>query len=160
MRVIAAQWKEALGLDVPVRTMGEDTFVDQLKKGDIDLYMWQGGGCAVYCNFNALNSAFAAPAGKNAEDNYGRVRDTQLDTLLNKLAAATTDQDVQAIGWDVQRRYVDQRFNFPIGASGASVTVNDTRWKFPQQGQGDYLPALGLAAQPAVAIMNLEPAAK
>ncbi|MEU4543066.1 ABC transporter substrate-binding protein [Nonomuraea dietziae] len=159
MRVVAAQWKEALGLDVAVRTLGT-SYVDQIKKGDFDLFMWQGGGCGVYCNFNALNGTLTAPVGKPAADNYGRVRDAKLDGLLTELAAATSDAEIQSLGWEVQRRFVDQRFNMPLGASGASVTVNTERWQFPKQGEGDYLPALGLAAQPAVAIMNLTPAGK
>lgn len=157
MRVVAAQWKEALGLEVTVRTEGT-SYVEQIKKGDFDLFLWQGGGCSVYCNFNALNSELTAPTGKPAADNYGRVRDAQLDGLLKSLASATTDEAIQKVGWDVQRRFVDQRFNIPLGSSGASVSVDDSRWRFPAQGEGDYLPALGLAAQPAVAIMNLEPA--
>ncbi|MEZ0075877.1 ABC transporter substrate-binding protein [Planotetraspora sp. GP83] len=159
MRVVTAQWKEALGLDVAVRSLGT-RYAEEAQKGAFDLFMWSGGGCSVFCNYNALNSKLTAPIGKPAMDDYGRVKDAELDGLLNKLAAATTDDEIRELGWQVQRRYVDQRFTLPLGASGASPTVNTTRWQFPNAGEGDYLPALGLAAEPALAIMNLTPTGK
>ncbi len=157
-RVVAAQWKQTLGLQVDVHQLSDNSYSDALNKGQFDLIMWQGGGCGTFCNFSYLNSATTAPVGQVAQADMSRLRDPAMDDLLNRLGAATSDSDIQQLSWDVQRRFAQQKYYIPLTAGGAAAIVSVKHWVFSGPYQGEAFPALGLYTEPAVVIMGLAPA--
>jgi peptide/nickel transport system substrate-binding protein len=157
-RVVAAQWKQALGLNVTVNQVSDSSYSDALTKGQFDLIMWQGGGCNTFCNFSYLNSATSAAVGQVASGDMSRLHDPVMDDLLDRLGAATSNSQIQQLSWDVQRRFFAQKYYIPLDAGGASAIVNTKQWNFPAPYQGNAFPGLGLYTEPAVVIMGLTPA--
>ncbi|MCQ4212972.1 ABC transporter substrate-binding protein [Streptomyces longispororuber] len=95
LKVIKQNLK-AVGIDLTVQDLAQQTMIGKLYTGDYDLayYNQQTSGPTPYYELRQmLHSANTAPLGKNATSNFARYKNPKVDQLLNDYASANeTDQ--------------------------------------------------------------------
>ncbi|WP_338694780.1 ABC transporter substrate-binding protein [Streptomyces sp. Q6] len=101
---------EAVGIDLTVQTLAQQTFIGRLYSGDYDLayYNQQTSGPTPYYELRQmLHSANTAPLGKNATSNYERYKNPEVDKLLNEYASADETRQVEIVKAVAQRMIDD-----------------------------------------------------
>jgi peptide/nickel transport system substrate-binding protein len=91
---------KAVGIDLTVQDLAQQTMVGKLYTGDYDLayYNQQTSGPTPYYELRQmLHSANTAPLGKNATSNYQRYKNPKVDQLLNDYASADETKQVEII---------------------------------------------------------------
>lgn len=91
---------KAVGIDLTVQDLAQQTMVGKLYTGDYDLayYSQQTSGPTPYYELRQmLHSANTAPLGKNAASNWERYRNPKVDQLLNDYASASENEQVDIV---------------------------------------------------------------
>ncbi|MBC9713541.1 ABC transporter substrate-binding protein [Streptomyces sp. TRM66268-LWL] len=99
LKVIKQNLK-AVGIDLTVQTLAQQTFVGRLYTGDYDFayYNQQTSGPSPYYELRQmLHSANTAPLGENAPSNFERYKNPQVDALLNEYAAADEGRQAEIV---------------------------------------------------------------
>ncbi|HVX46723.1 MAG TPA: ABC transporter substrate-binding protein [Mycobacteriales bacterium] len=96
---VVKQQLKAVGIDLKVQDMEQQSYNDKLYNGDYDLaYSSQAGGPTPYYELRQLlYSKNTAPIGKQANSNYSRYQNAAVDKALNDYAAADPEQQVALI---------------------------------------------------------------
>lgn len=104
VQTVQSQLK-SIGIQVSINQPQGAAYTQAQDNGDFTLLMSSFGGTgSVYQDYNnLLNSEFAKPVGTSAAANFERYSNPQVDSLLNKLKAATTTSQQQAIADQLQK---------------------------------------------------------
>jgi peptide/nickel transport system substrate-binding protein len=96
---IMTQEFKALGIDASSVQQAYNTYVSDMATGNFELDMWfTGFGPTPYFNYNGvLNSAFTAPEGKAAADDYERWNQAATDRLLNAFTLTSNPAQEKSI---------------------------------------------------------------
>ncbi|MEV3854712.1 ABC transporter substrate-binding protein [Streptomyces sp. NPDC050095] len=90
----------AVGIDLQVQDLAQQTMVGKLYTGDYDLayYAQQSSGPTPYYELRQmLHSANTAPLGKNASTNWERYKNPKVDQLLNEYASANETRQTEIV---------------------------------------------------------------
>ncbi|MZD07637.1 ABC transporter substrate-binding protein [Streptomyces sp. SID5785] len=115
LKVIKEDLK-AVGIDLTVQDLAQQTMVSRLYTGDYDLayYAQQSSGPSPYYELRQmLHSANTAPLGKNASTNWQRYRNADVDKLLNDYASADEKRQT-AIVKEVAQHMLDDVPVIPV----------------------------------------------
>ncbi|MFI6878029.1 ABC transporter substrate-binding protein [Streptomyces sp. NPDC050400] len=99
LKVIKQNLK-AVGIDLTVQDLAQQTMIGKLYTGDYDLayYNQQTSGPTPYYELRQmLHSANTAPLGKNATSNFARYKNPKVDQLLNDYASANEADQVDIV---------------------------------------------------------------
>ncbi|WP_203645002.1 ABC transporter substrate-binding protein [Streptomyces sp. SID14478] len=91
---------KAVGIDLTVQDLAQQTMIGRLYTGDYDLayYAQQTSGPTPYYELRQmLHSANTAPMGKNAASNWERYKNPTVDKLLNEYASADETRQTEII---------------------------------------------------------------
>lgn len=91
---------KAVGIDLTVQDLAQQTMIGKLYTGDYDLayYNQQTSGPTPYYELRQmLHSANTAPLGKNAISNFERYQNPKVDGLLNDYASASETEQVAIV---------------------------------------------------------------
>ncbi|MFC0672399.1 ABC transporter substrate-binding protein [Brachybacterium hainanense] len=131
---VKAQLKEVLGLDVSVLKIPDAQIWDQFSSGDFDFGMsWVGGGphlARVYADFHSKN---AVPLGEATDINYGRVKNPELDALLDAAAGEYDETKLLELNQQMQRIVVEQCYFGPFNSSASFLEASGKNFEgFPE----------------------------
>ncbi|WP_203569069.1 ABC transporter substrate-binding protein [Aestuariimicrobium ganziense] len=125
---IKAQLKEALGLDIKVLKIPEEQLFDQVDKGEYDFSMsWAASGTHMAQVYAGMHSKGIAPMGE-AGANTGRIKDPELDKLLDAAAAELDEAKLKDIGHQLQQRVVDECYIGPVNPGASFIEVSGANW--------------------------------
>jgi peptide/nickel transport system substrate-binding protein len=96
---VVKQELAAIGIDLTISDLAQQTFDDKLFNGDYDLaYYGEAGGPTPYYELRQLlYSKNSAPIGKQANSNYERYNNPAVDALFDRYAAADDATQVSII---------------------------------------------------------------
>jgi peptide/nickel transport system substrate-binding protein len=141
---VKAQLKEVLGLDVAVLKIPDAQIWDQFANGEFDLGMnWVGGGphlSAVYADFH---SQYAVPIGEAGEGNYGRIKNPELDELLDAAKVEFDEAKLLELSQQMQKIVVEEGYCAPFNSSASFLEASGKNFEgFPPSplGEGDIIP--------------------
>jgi peptide/nickel transport system substrate-binding protein len=105
---IAASW-QAAGIDVAINTVEQGQFIINALTGDFQVFGWRNHGGVnpdsqrVWWHSETSTQGLAL--------NFGRIRDPELDALLDTVRSSTDEADRQAAAEDINRLFGEQVYN-------------------------------------------------
>lgn len=141
---VKAQLKDVLGLDVKILKVPDAQIWAQYAKGEFDFGMtWIGGGpriSAVYADFHSKN---VLPLGEEAPGNAARVKNPELDALLDESRQEFDETKLNELGYQMQKIVVEECYCGPFNPSASFVEASGKNWEgFPGMPlkKGDIIP--------------------
>jgi peptide/nickel transport system substrate-binding protein len=109
----------AVGVEVTVKALPYDAWVEALRRGRFDLGLWFGSRGATPYQFyrGQMDGALVRPVGEEAEDNFHRFSSEEAGRLLRRFEAAAAVDDLTALSRELQRLFVDNAPSLPLFAS-------------------------------------------
>jgi peptide/nickel transport system substrate-binding protein len=132
VQAITKQWA-SVGITVKVAQPQPAAYQLALRNGDFQLAMGSVGGTgSVYQDFaNNLSSEFYTPIGKQAANNFGRYKSSEVDSILNQFKTTTDPEKQKELGYRLQQIYYDQLPSIGLyygGSWGLFSTQKFTGW--------------------------------
>lgn len=122
---VKAQLNDVLGIDCKILKVPDDQLSEQSAKGEFDLLMtWVGGGphlAKVYVDFDSKK---AVPVGEEAEGNYGRVKNPELDKLLAEADKEFDETKLKELSQQMQKIVVDECYCAPFNPSASFIEAS------------------------------------
>lgn len=141
---VKAQLKDVLGLDVSILKIPDAQIWDQFANGEFEIGMsWVGGGphlSAVYADWHSDN---ALPLGESSPANYGRVKNSELDELLDAAKVEYDASKLVELNQQMQKIVVEECYCGPFNPSASFLEASGRNFEgFPQMplGEGDVIP--------------------
>lgn len=126
---VKAQLKEVLGLDIKVLKVPDAQIFSQYDKGEFDMGMsWVASGTHIATVYEALHSDGAEPLGKESTSNPQRVKDPELDKLLDAAQVETDEAKLKQIGHQLQQRVVDNCYIAPVNPGANFIEAIGANW--------------------------------
>ena len=128
------QWFEEAGIDeVTIDQIDQGNYILTAVLGNFQVFQWRNhGGIDLDMQYHWWHSSSSLPVGQLAL-NFGRIKDPQLDALLDENRASTDPVRKKAIAEDVNKLFATQCYNI-----WGSYTVWGTPHKADVQGVGNF----------------------
>ncbi|MFI5184668.1 MAG: ABC transporter substrate-binding protein [Vicinamibacteria bacterium] len=151
---IIAQNLNEVGVGVTVKSLDYNGWGEALARGRFDLGLGFGGrGPTPYQLYRGqMDAAVVRPLGEKAVENFHRFSSEEASRLLRRFEASSDAKELQELGGQLQRLFVDNAPSLPLYASPLWGVFNTTRFAgFPGRlnpyagaapGGIDALPAL------------------
>ncbi len=128
------QWYEEAGIDeVTIDQIDQGNYILTAVLGNFQVFQWRNhGGIDLDMQYHWWHSSSSLPVGQLAL-NFGRIKDPQLDALLDENRASTDPVRKKAIAEDVNKLFATQCYNI-----WGSYTIWGTPHKADVQGVGNF----------------------
>jgi peptide/nickel transport system substrate-binding protein len=118
-----------VGVEVSVKALPYDAMVGALERGRFDLGMWFGERGPTPYEFyrSQMDSAFAKPIGEKAVSNFHRFANEEASRALRRFEASSDPAELERLGKELQKIYVDGAPSLPLFASPLWGVYNASR---------------------------------
>lgn len=126
---IKQQLKSVLGLDIKVLKVPDAQIFSQYDKGEFELGMtWMAAGTHIATVYAGLHSSGAEPLGKESSSNPQRVKDPELDKLLDAAERETDETKLREIAYQLEQLVVDKCYIAPVNPGANFIEATGTNW--------------------------------
>jgi peptide/nickel transport system substrate-binding protein len=118
-----------VGVEVAVKALPYDAMVGALERGRFDLGIWFGERGPTPYEFyrSQMDSAFVKPIGEKAISNFHRFASEEASRTLRRFEASSDPAELERLGRELQKIYVDGAPSLPLFASPLWGVYNASR---------------------------------
>ncbi len=147
------QWFEEAGVDeVTIDQIDQGNYILTAVLGNFQVFQWRNhGGIDLDMQYHWWHSSSSLPVGQLAL-NFGRIKDPQLDALLDENRASTDPARKKAIAEEVNRLFATQCYNL-----WGAYTIWGVPHKADVQGVGNFALPDGSEGVPGAGIAGTFP---